>query len=444
MQHIEPPVDTASEMIVLGYLLSAKQPLAQLYATPLDAEDFGSHVHAAIFDILDGQFKAGAKRANLTALCQHMAKSPACRGTDAKATIKALTGHHYGLELTQEAVGKLKAVSIRRAVIAALTAQLAKCADPTADIREIISDTMRPLAEATTTRSEKRVVDQMQATTEAWQEIMTAVEHKGECMGIATPFLKLNWLTSGLYLGDYGILAGRPGTGKTAMALNLAYHAAMRGNPVLFFSLEMPRAQLLKRMIATKLRIDARKFRGIGRFTPEEMATLDSQAMDEIAALPIRHYDFPAIKPHQLRAVCQAETQSHGIKLVIVDYVGLVHPEKRTGQRHLDVGEVSETLRCTAKELGVHVLALAQMNRNIDSANRDPVLSDLRESGNLEQDTDNVWFLHNGEGGQDGDALKPIVLKVAKNRHGPEGRVKLWFEREFLSFQEQVEVEDAC
>ena len=436
---IEMPTDEAAELIVLGYLTSAKQPMAQLYSTPISADDFSNLFYSAMFEALSEQFKGGAKRANLTALSHYMARHPSFSGRDAKNEIKKVMGHHYGLEATKDAVDRIKAASVRRSVILTLKTQLARCSNPANDIMEIISDTMKPLAEATTTRSEKKVVDQQQATGECWEEIMAAIDHQGECMGVPTPFAKLNWLTSGLFLGDYGILAGRPGTGKTAMALNLAYNAAQNGYPVLFFSLEMPRTQLLKRMVATRMRIDARKFRGIGKFTPEEVERLNSNLIDEIAALPIRHYDFPAIKPYQLRAICQAEKQSHGIKLVIVDYVGLVHPEKRTGQRHLDVGEVSEALRCTAKELNVHILALAQMNRNIDGANRDPFLSDLRESGNLEQDTDNVWFLHNGEGGQDGDALKPIILKVAKNRHGPEGKVNLWFEREFLAFKEQVE-----
>jgi len=435
----ELPRDEAAERIVMGYLLAAREPMFQLYETPLTGTDFSLPAHEAIFEIVSSQFAAGARRADLTALAAKLKKHQSL-GADPRAVIKALVGHHYGLEQTREAVKRLKAVTTRRTVITTLREQLARCLDPATDIAEIITDTMRPLSDATTSKADRQVVDQHQAHYEAYEEIMKAVEHSGECMGIPTPFRKLNWLTSGFFRGDYGILAGRPGTGKTAMALNLATHAAQSGSQVLFFSLEMPRQQLLKRMVASKLRIDARKFRGIGKITEDEIERLHGAEMEKLSRLPIRHYDFAAVKPYQFRAICHAECARHRTALVIVDYIGLMRPEKKSGQRYLDVGEVSEALRCTAKELGVHILALAQMNRQIDTANREPVLSDLRESGNLEQDTDNVWFLYHGEGGEEGDAIKPVILKVAKNRHGPEGKVKLWFEREFLSFKEQAEV----
>lgn len=236
-------------------------------------------------------------------------------------------------------------------------------------------------------------------------------------VGVPLGFPTLDRLTGGLQRPDLILLAARPGTGKTALALNIAYHAATTGAHVGFFSLEMGHKQIRQRLISYAQRIDLLRLR-LGRLDKTERDKAVT-AMDTLAALPLDLDDRSQRIADALAAVRTAHARAP-LDLVIVDYLQLMSGEGE--RRHEEVSAISRALKGLAKELDVPVLALCQMNRAVEArAESVPQLSDLRESGSLEQDADLVWFLTQGAPPPDPDAPTPVKLWFLKHRNGPAG-----------------------
>jgi replicative DNA helicase len=255
--------------------------------------------------------------------------------------------------------------------------------------------------------------------------------------GLATGFPTLNEMTSGLQPSDLVVIAARPGMGKTSFALNIAQHAAREGKSIGVFSLEMSREQLFLRLLTGQARIDAHRMR-TGRLGREEWARLTA-AFGELAGMPIFIDDTAGTGVLEMRAKSRRLKLEHGLDLLIVDYLQLMRGRGRAENRNQEISEISRSLKELAKELRLPVIAISQLSRAPEQRGNDrrPQLSDLRESGAIEQDADLVMFIYREE------VYKPTEenrgraqIIIAKQRNGPIGNLDLAFIREYTKFEE--------
>lgn len=258
--------------------------------------------------------------------------------------------------------------------------------------------------------------------------------------GLATGYTDFDRLTAGLQPADLIILAGRPSMGKSALAINIAEHVAIQGqHSVAVFSMEMPSEQLAMRMIGSLSRIDQQRLR-TGKLNDEDWPRLTS-TVGVVRNARLFIDDTPALTPAELRARSRRIARDHKLDLVIVDYLQLMQAPGFADNRVAEVSEVSRALKGMAKELNVPVIALSQLNRGLEQRpNKRPVMSDLRESGAIEQDADVIVFIYRDEVYDKESADKGIAeVIIAKQRNGPIGLVKLAWRGQFTRFEGYVE-----
>ncbi len=284
----------------------------------------------------------------------------------------------------------------------------------------------------------------------AIEQIQEAGKREDSLSGVPSGFTKLDRLTSGWQPSDLVIIAARPSMGKTAFALSMARNIAIEHEkPVAIFSLEMSSLQLVNRLIVAETELPVSKVRN-GKLTDEEWKRLEENIKQLIDA-PIYIDDTPAISLFEFRAKCRRLKMQYDVQVVIVDYLQLMTaPGDHRGNREQEVSTISRTLKTVAKELDVPILALSQLNRSVElrSGNKRPQLSDLRESGAIEQDADMVLFIHRPEKyniheDEDGRSTKGIAeIILAKHRNGPIGDVRLRFKEELAKFVDLEEWEE--
>ncbi len=254
--------------------------------------------------------------------------------------------------------------------------------------------------------------------------------------GIATGFEDLDIKTAGFQRSDLIIVAGRPSMGKTAFAVNIAENAAIKGqHSVAIFSMEMPGEQLAMRMMSSLGRIDQHKVR-TGKLDDEDWPRLTS-AVGMLQETRMFIDDTPALTPAELRARCRRISREHGLDLVVVDYLQLMQVAGTNENRATEISEISRSLKAMAKELKVPVIALSQLNRSLESrTDRRPVMSDLRESGAIEQDADVILFIYRDEVYDEESNDKGVAeIIIGKQRNGPIGKVKLAFRGQYTRFE---------
>jgi replicative DNA helicase len=257
-----------------------------------------------------------------------------------------------------------------------------------------------------------------------------------EFFGVPTGFTDLDRLLEGLQPSDLLIIAGRPAQGKTSFLMSVAKHAAqVRKKHVAIFSMEMSNEQLVQRLLSQETGINSQKMRS-GKLDQDQW-DLFAQAIEVLGDTKIFLDDTPAISPIQMRAKCRRLHMEYGLDLVVVDYLQLMQGDSRTDNRVQEVSYISRSLKVLARELNVPVLAAAQLSRAVEQrANKKPQLSDLRESGSLEQDSDIVMFIYR-EDLDNPDSLKKNVaeIMVSKHRNGPTGVVELVFREDLAKFE---------
>ncbi len=260
-------------------------------------------------------------------------------------------------------------------------------------------------------------------------------QRRGGVTGVATGFSKLDELTAGLQNSELIVIAGRPSMGKTAFALNIAYHAAVhQGVTVGIFSLEMARHQLALRMLCTAARVDQHLVR-TGRLAEQDWPKL-STTVGYLAEAPIFIDDTPAISALEVRAKARRLKAQHDLGLLIIDYLQLMRGPSQVENRQQEISMITQSLKALAKELNIPVVALSQLSRAVEkrSEDRRPILSDLRESGAIEQDADVVLFLYRPEVYKEREQEGMAEVIIGKQRSGPTGTVKLVFIKEYVMF----------
>ncbi len=262
-------------------------------------------------------------------------------------------------------------------------------------------------------------------------------EAGGSITGVSTGFIDLDRMTAGLQPGDLTIVAGRPSMGKTAFAMCIAEHVAIKERlPVAVFSMEMPAEHLVMRMLSSLGRIDQHRLK-IGQLDEDEWPRMTS-AVNLLATTAMFIDDTPALTPLELRARARRLKREQGkLGLVVIDYLQLMQAPGAGDNRVAEISEISRSLKALAKELNVPVVALSQLNRNLEQRpNKRPVMSDLRESGSIEQDADLILFIYRDEVYHEDTPDKGIAeIIIAKQRNGPIGTVRLTFLSQYTKFE---------
>lgn len=257
--------------------------------------------------------------------------------------------------------------------------------------------------------------------------------------GVATGFTHFDEMTSGLQSSDLVIVAGRPSMGKTTFAMNIAEHAAVKMQvPVAVFSMEMPGEQLAMRMLSSLGRIDQHKVR-TGKLSDDDWPKL-THAVGQLAEAPMFIDDTPALTPTELRSRARRLMREHGLGLIVIDYLQLMQVKGSSENRTNEISEISRSLKSLAKELNVPIIALSQLNRSLEQRpNKRPVMSDLRESGAIEQDADVITFIYRDEVYNEDSPEKGVAeIIIGKQRNGPIGTVRMTFIGQYTRFENYI------
>jgi replicative DNA helicase len=335
---------------------------------------------------------------------------------------------------------------IQRELIRVSTEIQTRSFDDTWDVTELLDYSENELFQIAEGNIKREVSPINIVIKEAIKEIEEAGKREDALVGTPSGFTKLDRLTSGWQKSELIIIAARPSMGKTALALTMARNMAIdHGKNVAIFSCEMSSIQLVNRLIIAETDIPGDKIRN-GRLSEEEWKQLDTR-IKKLVQAPIFIDDTPAISIFELRAKCRRLMAQHKLDIVIVDYLQLMSGPDNAGSREQEVSNISRSLKSIAKELNVPIIALSQLNRSVEmrGGTKRPLLSDLRESGAIEQDADMVVFIHRQEkfgitAFDDGTSTKGIAeIILAKNRNGPVDDVRLKFREEKAQF---VDIED--
>ena len=310
--------------------------------------------------------------------------------------------------------------------------------DEAQEIEDLLDKAEKKIYEVTESPSLHKFVSLSETLTEAWDRFETLNASGDGIRGIRTGFSGLDNILSGFQKSDLIILAARPSMGKTALALDIARQTAIHhGTTVGIFSLEMSEQQLVDRMLSAQSRVDAWKLR-TGKNIKEEEYEMIRNAMNDLSKAPIYIDDKPGNTVMNMRTVARRLKRERGLDLIIVDYLQMMSPQSSRAQESLvqQITEISRSLKNLARELDIPVLALSQLSRAIEQRRGKPRLSDLRDSGSIEQDADVVMFIHRDDKYNEASEKPNIAeILIEKHRNGPTGYVELYFNQDKVTFQ---------
>lgn len=304
------------------------------------------------------------------------------------------------------------------------------------DVGELIDEAERRIMEISGRRTAKGFVSIREVLMDVFERVEFLYNHKGGTTGIPSGFPDLDKMTSGFQKSDLIIVAARPSVGKTAFALNVAQNVSVRAKEtVAIFSLEMAASQLVQRLLCAEANVDAGRMR-TGKLEADDWEKL-TMAISTLSEANFYIDDSPTITVSEIRAKCRRLKKEKGLGLVLIDYLQLIQGRSKNSEnRQQEVSEISRTLKAIARELEVPVIALSQLSRSVEQRqDKRPLLSDLRESGSIEQDADIVAFLYRDDYyNQDSEKKNIIEIIVAKQRNGPVGTVELVFLKNYNKF----------
>jgi len=344
--------------------------------------------------------------------------------------------NHTPSSIYTETYGRIvERAAIRRRMLAAASDIARLAHEENADINEITDQAEAALFAVTERQLRKELVPLRTAIADYFDRIEFLYSHQAEPLGVPTGFTDLDQLLGGLQKSDLIIVAGRPGMGKTSWLLSAALNAARTGSRVAIFSMEMSTEQIVQRLVASETGIGTHNLR-LGKLDDREWA-LFVEATSNLGKLRIYLDDTPALSPLQLRAKCRRLFSEHGLDLIIVDYLQLmIAGGGRNENRVQEISFITRNLKQVAREMNIPVLAAAQLSRAVEQRqDKRPQLSDLRESGSIEQDADVVMFIYRDEVyNENTERPNQADVIVAKHRNGPTGTVTLYFRKELTQF----------
>ena len=436
------PHDLQAEEALLGAVLISPETYAEV-AQIIKAEDFFSLRHRWIWEAI-ARLNEGdptgdqtkKKAVDLLTVAEELARA---------GHLDEIGGQAYLVQLTTAVPSSLHAAhyarlveeaSVRRRMLAAAEriAQLAHQRD--LEVEAVLDEAEKALFNVSERRITRGVKPFREVLLNYYEYLDHLRTHQGEAVGIPTGFFDLDKLLNGFQPSDFVIVAARPGMGKTAFLLSIAKTVAQKHKKrVAVFSLEMANEQLVQRLLSQETGIDSQRLR-TGEIAADEWEKI-SAAVNALGNAQIFLDDTPAITPIQLRTKCRRLHMEFGLDLIMVDYLQLMSSGMRSENRVQEVSQISRNLKALARELNVPVVAAAQLSRAVEQrGDKRPMLSDLRESGSLEQDADVVMFIYRDEVyNEETERAGVAEIIVAKHRNGPTGKVDLVFQKELARFR---------
>ena len=429
-----PPNSVEAEISVLGSMLQDSD--AVLRATEqLKAEDFYQPEHREIFSVMLALHRANAP-IDLVTMHEKLAR---------KGTLEGIGGDAYLMRILDSVPtsANVKAYidivlqkSILRKLIQACQHITGDCYSQQDSTESILASAEKAIFDIVMNRTDgDTLVPLHDVLVKTYEQIDELSRLHGEIGGVPTGFIDLDGMLTGMHPGELIIVGARPSMGKTSFAMNMAAYASLnKGKTVAVFTLEMPREQIAMRMLCSDAKVDMQKVRK-GTLSDADWNSLAMSAQ-HMAGAPLYIDDTAGLTPTQIRSRCRRLMMDKGLDLIVIDYLGLMHADGRVESRQLEVSEISRSLKAIALELKVPLVACAQLSRaNKDRSEKRPLLSDLRDSGSIEQDADVVMFLHREEYYNKETPDKNIgEVIVSKQRSGPLGTVKLAWLSEYTTF----------
>jgi len=432
-----PPHNLEAEQAVLGAMLLSSEAVEGALGMLADT-DFYRPAHGRIFTSMNDLYARSVP-------VDHLSVADRLEST---GEIEAAGGKPYLLDLSgavpttanwKRYADIVKRLSMLRQLIGAATQIVAMGYDASDELDEVIEESERLIFQVTNKRVSSNFREMKDLLKVSFNQLEQMFERGEHVTGVPSGFKELDKLLAGMHAGDLVILAARPSVGKTALALNIGINAAKAGASTAIFSLEMSSEQLVQRVLCSEARINLADVRG-GHLRETDWHSIHL-AMGKLANLDFWVDDTPSISILEVRAKARRQLRGKEKGLIIVDYLQLMQPQNRRSEnRQVEISEISRGLKILAKELGVPVIALSQLSRAVEQrAGKRPQLSDLRESGAIEQDADVVMFLDRNTNPaaeeEEGRPAKGVAeLIVAKHRNGPLDTIPLVFMDRFTKF----------
>ncbi|MFV1951447.1 MAG: replicative DNA helicase [Nitrospinota bacterium] len=429
-----PPQNLESEQSVIGAILIENESLPKSLEI-INEEDFYRGTHKKIFSAMKELFEKN-EPIDLMTLTDKLRKRNELEdigGIDylssLEETIPTATNVVYHCKIVKEK-------AILRSLISVSNEIIGQSYEDNEDVDSILDNAEKSIFEISEKKIRPAFISIDKILKRSFEYIERLYDRKEMVTGVPTGILELDNLTTGLQPSDLIIIAGRPSMGKTALALNIARNAAVESHiPVAIFSLEMSSEQIGIRMLCAEAKKNSRKLR-TGYLSKTDWPDLTTAA-GRLAESPIFIDDTAALSSLDIRARARRLQAEHKIGLVIVDYLQLMKGRSRAESRQLEISEITQSLKALAKELNLPVIALSQLSRAVEQrTHKKPQLSDLRESGAIEQDSDLVLFLYREEAYEENTENKGIAeVIIGKQRNGPIGTIKLTFLKEYAKFE---------
>ena len=433
MEQRIPPQNVEAEQAVLGAMLLSHDAVI-VAMEKLQSQDFYRDVHRIIFEAMEHLHREN-KEIDVITLpdeLKRMKKLDDVGGLEYVLNLPNLVGSAANIEYYANIVAEK---ALARNLISTCTELTTEAYDGQKETEALLDDAERRILQLSDTKNRGDFASVGAVVEVTLDKITKLYENKAGLTGLPTGFRDLDRMTSGLQPSDLILVAARPSMGKTAFTLNIAQNVGVRQHKtVAFFSLEMSQEQLVQRLLCQIAHIDSQKLR-TGQLNSDEEWTRLTDACDKLYESPIYIDDTPGISVAEMRSKARRLKSGHGLDLIIVDYLQLMQG-RNAESRQQEISEISRSLKALARELKVPLIALSQLSRSVESRkDKRPMLSDLRESGALEQDADIVSFLYR-EDYYDKETENQHITEVilAKHRNGPVGSVKLYFKNEFTLF----------
>ena len=434
----EIPRNIEAEEALLGSLLIDPDVISHV-ANVVAPEDFYLARHGEIYDVIRTLFDHGDP-VDFVTVIEELERRDKLEEVGGRIYITSLVNAvPTAINAFQYAQIVQEKATLRQLISAA--GDIARKAyDDSQDVGDVVNEAEKLIFAISERRLEQDLVAITDVVPRVVEDIKELHKRRGEVLGVPSGFHLLDTMLGGFQKSDLIILAARPGMGKTSLALNIALNAAKtHGSQIAIFSLEMSREQLVQRLLSQEAHLDSQHLRLGKLFHEDDWARLE-QAAETLRTCRIYIDDTAALSPFELRTKARRLYAEHGLDMIIVDYMQLMHGGRRSENRVQEISFISRTMKQLARELKVPVLALSQLSRQVENrSDKHPQLSDLRESGSIEQDADLVIFIYR-EGKYDKESERSHIAEiiVAKHRNGPTGSVDLFFDEKYTQFTEVV------
>jgi replicative DNA helicase len=429
-----PPHSLEAEVGVLGAVLLNNEVLSHV-TDILDREDYYRTGHRLLYEVMLELWER-ASPIDLVTATEALKHRGLLEKAGGAAYLASLTNQVPSVENAVHYARIVRERAILRKLIWVSTEIASEGYSSDAEVEDYLDRAEKAIFEVTARKIRPTFARMKDILRDTFTKIEQLYENKDLVTGVPTGYHDLDQLTAGLQPSDLIIVAGRPGMGKTSFVLNIAQYAAIEiRKPVAFFSLEMSKEQLVMRLLCSEARIDSHRLRR-GMLKDSDWPKL-TRAAGTLAEAPIFIDDTPGITTLELRAKARRLKSEADLGLIVVDYLQLMRGRGSYDVREQEISEISRSLKGLAKELSVPVVALSQLNRGVESrADKRPLISDLRESGAIEQDADVIMFIYRDDVYNKESTEKGIAeIIVGKQRHGPTDTIRLAFLSEFTSFE---------